>query len=685
MKPNRLINEKSPYLLQHAYNPVDWYPWCEEAFERAKKEDKTIFLSIGYSTCHWCHVMEKESFEDEEIAKILNENFISIKVDREERPDIDKIYMDICLMLNGHGGWPLTVIMTPDKEPFFVGTYFPKESRYNRAGLKDILLGVINYWKNKREDLLNRAKKVVEYIQNENKPSKENISPEVIDRGHYELKNRFDKNYGGFSSRPKFPTPHNIIFLLKYYKRKNDDYALYMAEQTLKRMRLGGIFDHIGYGFHRYSTDNMWLLPHFEKMLCDQAMLIIAYSQAYQITKNPFYKKVAEEIIEYITRDMYDRENGGFYSAEDADSEGKEGKFYLWTIEEIKNLLKDDADLFIKIFNIEEEGNFYEEATGRKTGENIIYLKKDIPELSEELKIDKDILTEKIEKWRKILFEEREKRVHPLKDDKILTDWNGLIIAALSIAGKAFENDSYINYAKSSADFILNKMYKDGRLLHRYRENEAAIDANLDDYSYFIFGLLELYEATLEDKYVENAINLTQKMIELFYDEKNGGFFFTPKDREILLTRAKEVYDGAIPSGNSVALYDLIKIQKITADLELEEKIYKTVQYFASDIKRLPSYHTFFLFALDYLFYGGYEIVITGDKQKALEVAKNINKEYIPNKVLLYLSDYVRKIAPYTENMKSDEKDINIYICKDFSCNMPVKNTEDALKLLNRG
>ncbi|GAB6071902.1 thioredoxin domain-containing protein [Venenivibrio stagnispumantis] len=685
MKPNRLINEKSPYLLQHAYNPVDWYPWCEEAFERAKKEDKPIFLSIGYSTCHWCHVMEKESFEDEEIAKILNENFISIKVDREERPDIDKIYMDICLMLNGHGGWPLTVIMTPDKEPFFVGTYFPKESRYNRAGLKDILLGVINYWKNNREDLLNRAKKVVEYIQNENKPSKENISPEVIDRGYNELKNRFDKNYGGFSSKPKFPTPHNIIFLLKYYKRKNDDYALYMAEQTLKKMRLGGIFDHIGYGFHRYSTDNMWLLPHFEKMLYDQAMLIIAYSQAYQITKNPFYKKVAEEIIEYITRDMYDRENGGFYSAEDADSEGKEGKFYLWTIEEIKNLLKDDADLFIKIFNIEEEGNFYEEATGRKTGENIIYLKKDIPELSVELKIDKDILSEKIEKWRKILFEEREKRVHPLKDDKILTDWNGLIIAALSIAGKAFENDSYINYAKSSADFILNKMYKDGRLLHRYRENEAAIDANLDDYSYFIFGLLELYEATLEDKYLENTINLTQKMIELFYDEENGGFFFTPKDREILLTRAKEVYDGAIPSGNSVALYDLIKIQKITADLELEEKIYKTVQYFASDIKRLPSYHTFFLFALDYLFYGGYEIVITGDKQKALEVAKNINKEYIPNKVLFYLSDYVRKIAPYTENMESDEKDINIYICKDFSCNMPVKNTEDALKLLNRG
>jgi len=685
MKPNRLINEKSPYLLQHAYNPVDWYPWCEEAFERAKKEDKPIFLSIGYSTCHWCHVMEKESFEDEEIAKVLNENFISIKVDREERPDIDKIYMDICLMLNGHGGWPLTVIMTPDKEPFFVGTYFPKESRYNRAGLKDILLGVINYWKNKREDLLNRAKKVVEYIQNENKPSKENISPEVIDRGYNELKNRFDKNYGGFSSRPKFPTPHNIIFLLKYYKRKNDDYALYMAEQTLKRMRLGGIFDHIGYGFHRYSTDNIWLLPHFEKMLYDQAMLIIAYSHAYQITKNPFYKKVAEEIIEYITRDMYDKENGGFYSAEDADSEGKEGKFYLWTIEEIKHLLKDDADLFIKIFNIEEEGNFYEEATGRKTGENIIYLKKDIPELSEELKIDKDILTEKIEKWRKILFEEREKRVHPLKDDKILTDWNGLIIAALSIAGKAFENDSYINYAKSSADFILNKMYKDGRLLHRYRENEAAIDANLDDYSYFIFGLIELYEATLEDKYLENVINLTKKIIELFYDEENGGFFFTPKDREILLTREKEVYDGAIPSGNSVALYNLIKIQKITADLELEEKIYKTVQYFASDIKRLPSYHTFFLFALDYLFYGGYEIVITGDKQKALEVAKNINKEYIPNKVLLYLSDYSKKIAPYTENMKSDEKDINIYICKDFSCNMPVNNTEDALKLLNRG
>jgi uncharacterized protein YyaL (SSP411 family) len=363
-KPNRLINEKSPYLLQHAYNSVDWYPWCDEAFEKVKKEDKPIFLSIGYSSCHWCHVMEKESFEDEEVAKILNENFVSIKVDREERPDIDSIYMNVCLMFNGSGGWPLTIIMTPDKKPFFAGTYFPKYSRPGKIGLVDLLTSVAEYWKNNKEDLIQRAEKVIEYLKNDFKGKSDEISKDIIDACYLDLKSRFDKEYGGFSIKPKFPTPHNIMFLLRYYYHTKEIEALKMAEKTLINMRLGGMYDHVGFGFHRYSTDREWVLPHFEKMLYDQAMLTMAYTEAYQLTKNNFYKKTAQDTITYVLRDMTSKE-GVFYSSEDADSEGEEGKFYTWTIDELKKVLNDEElSLVIKVFNVKEEGNYLEEATG---------------------------------------------------------------------------------------------------------------------------------------------------------------------------------------------------------------------------------------------------------------------------------------------------------------------------------
>lgn len=662
-RPNRLINEKSPYLLQHAYNPVDWYPWCDEAFEKAKKEDKPIFLSIGYSSCHWCHVMEKESFEDGEVAEILNKYFVPIKVDREERPDIDAVYMNVCMLFNGNGGWPLTIIMTPDKKPFFAGTYFPKHSRPGRIGLIDLLLSVAKKWQEDKEDLISRSEKVIQYLQDENKTAFSDIKIDYIHAGFYDLKGRFDNQYGGFSNRPKFPTPHNLMFLMRYYYHTKELESLSMVEKTLLNMRLGGIYDHIGFGFHRYSTDRQWLLPHFEKMLYDQAMLLMAYTECYQITKKDIYKKTAQEIIQYVIRDMTSPE-GMFYSAEDADSEGEEGKFYTWTIQEIKDILKQDADLAIKIFNIKEEGNYLEEATGHLTGRNIIHLTK-IP----------DIHYEKLEDIRKKLFEYREKRVHPLKDDKMLTDWNGLMIAGLSKAAQAFSNEEYVNYAKKSANFILNKLMIDGKLYHLYKEGEVKVEGMLDDYAFFVWGLIELYQSTGDIDYLEKAVLLTQKSIELFYDKENGGFYLS-KSKD-LIVKPKESFDGAIPSGNSVSAYNLYRLYLLTGNNDFYEKSYETLRAFSEEIKRLPSYHTMFLIAMMMHFYPAAEVVISGEKWK--EPLEELNKEFLPNKVILVKNlqnkEKLEVLSPYTKDIETDE-DFYIYLCKNFSCNLPVKDLE---------
>ena len=688
-KPNKLINEKSPYLLQHAYNPVDWYPWSEEAFEKAKKEDKPIFLSIGYSTCHWCHVMEHESFEDEEVAKIINENFVPIKVDREERPDIDNIYMNVCMMMTGGGGWPLTILMTPDKKPFYAGTYFPKESSYTRIGLKDLLLKISEMWKNEREALLNRSEKVLEHLKDyvKAKSGNEKLPSEVLDHAYQELKDRFDRYYGGFGNKPKFPSPHNFMFLLRYWKRTGKENALSMVEHSLKMMRLGGIFDQIGFGFHRYSTDERWFLPHFEKMLYDQAMLSMAYTETFQATKNPFYKKVAEEIFQYVLRDMTD-ERGGFYSAEDADSEGEEGKFYVWSIDEIREILKEDADLFIKIFNITEEGTYREEATGKLTGTNIPFLKKTLKELAQDLEMPFEELEEKVEKMRKKLFDVREKRVHPLKDDKILTDWNGLMISALSKASQAFNNPDYAESAKKSADFIISTMKgKDGGLFHRYREGEVSFKGNIDDYAFFIWGLIELYEATFETKYLEEAINLTEYTIKHFWDKENGGFFFTPDNTdEELIIRQKEVYDGAYPSGNSVMLYNLVRLSRMTGRTEFEKYAEKETKAFSFDAQRMPSAHTMFLIGFDFLINETFEIVVVGEKEEkdTKEIIRTIYDRFLPFSVLLlkYRNSNIEKIAKYTEELTQVNNKATAYVCKNFSCNLPSTDKEKILELL---
>lgn len=475
-KSNRLILEKSPYLLQHAYNPVDWYPWGSEAFEKAKREDKPIFLSSGYSTCHWCHVMEKESYEDEEVAKLMNEVFISIKIDREERPDIDGIYMNVCQAMTGSGGWPLNIIMTPEMKPFFAGTYIPKESRYGRKGMLELLPEISDIWKKNRGEAESLAVQVISSLSEEQGAGEE-LKVDVLHVAYEQLLDAFDEQHGGFGGAPKFPTPHNLTFLLRYWKRTGDKMALRMVERALTAMSMGGIYDHVGFGFHRYSTDARWLVPHFEKMLYDQALLAMAYTEVYQAIGNEEFKRTACEVFTYVMRDMTSPE-GGFYSGEDADSEGVEGKFYVWTEEEIDLALGKDSELMKKVFGIDKYGNFREE--GKSSGKNILYQRKTLPELVADLKLSADDISGRMVDAKQKLFAVREKRVHPGKDDKILADWNGLMIAAFAKGAQAFDEPAYAEAACRAADFILSRMRgKDGRFFHRYREGEPAIMAFL--------------------------------------------------------------------------------------------------------------------------------------------------------------------------------------------------------------
>jgi uncharacterized protein YyaL (SSP411 family) len=536
---NRLSREKSPYLFQHASNPVDWYPWGEEAFKKAKKEDLPIFLSIGYSTCHWCHVMEKESFEDKDVARLMNEHFVSIKVDREERPDIDNVYMKICQMITGRGGWPLTILMTPDKKPFFAGTYLPKRRRFNQIGMMDLIPRIGELWKTQRRDLLASAEKIVLALgQQSSQSSAGRINESALNLAFQQLIRGFDAHYGGFSQAPKFPTPHNISFLLRYWKRTGNDSALHMVDKTLQALQTGGIFDHLGYGFHRYSTDGSWLLPHFEKMLYDQALLAIAYTECHSATKNDLYRKTAEKIFSYVLRDMTST-NGAFYSAEDADSEGEEGKFYTWQWRELETQLGDEGlKLASEVFNVQKSGNFSDEATGTKTGANILHLTQSLDDIASELKISVKDLEKKMESLRKKLFAIREKRERPLRDDKILTDWNGLMIAALAIASRAFHRQDYREAANKASDFIISNMrLKDGQLLHRHREGESKILAYADDYAFLIWGQIELYEASFEERHLRDAIALQDTFISHFWDEKDGAFFFTSASIDPLFVR----------------------------------------------------------------------------------------------------------------------------------------------------
>ncbi len=686
--PNKLINEKSPYLLQHAYNPVEWHAWNDEAFNNAKEEDKPIFLSIGYSTCHWCHVMEKESFEDEEIAGLMNKSFVSIKVDREERPDIDSVYMAVCQVLTGSGGWPLTILMTPDKKPFFAGTYFPKESKYGRTGLKDLLPKIETLWKTERQDLLTSANQITDAMQlTSDSRFGNDFTLSIMDLAFRQYWERFDNQFGGFGNAPKFPTPHNLLFLLRYYKRTKNNEALEIVTKTLTEMRKGGMYDQIGFGFHRYSTDRHWLVPHFEKMLYDQAMLMLAFTEAYQVTGDELFKQTVYEIYEYVNRELTSVD-GGFFSAEDADSEGEEGKFYLWRTEEIRKILGDDSDLLINIFQLKEEGNFLEPFKGENHGENIFHLLKTIEVFADENKLNSEELKLMVSQSLKKLFDERDKRIHPHKDDKILTDWNGLMIAALAKAGAVFEEEKFVRSAETALQFILNNLQTpDGLLLHRFRDNDAAITANLDDYAFLIFALLELYEATFNAKYLLQADKLQKIVNKHFADEVYGGFFFTSDFAEELIIRQKEIYDGAIPSGNAVTMLNLLKLARYTGNHDYENKALDLSRAFQEQVKATPMGHPFLMVALEFMLSQSFEIVIVGNSQaeKVRTAILVLRKKFIPNKIMIYKnsdqSSVLNEISNYTASLVELNGEPAFYLCKNFTCELP---TSDFNELLNK-
>ncbi|MCL7412539.1 MAG: thioredoxin domain-containing protein [ANME-2 cluster archaeon] len=687
-KPNRLISQKSPYLLQHAYNPVDWYPWGQEAFEKAKQEEKPIFLSIGYSTCHWCHVMEQESFEDEEVAELMNEVFISIKVDREERPDIDSFYMAVCTAMTGSGGWPLTIIISSDKKPIFAGTYIPKRSMYQRAGMMELIPRVRELWETQRNDLDRLGEQIISSLRTESMKG-EGLNEKTLHDAYEQLFGIFDEQHGGFGNAPKFPSPHNLNFLLRYWKRTGDEMALHMVVKTLEAMSMGGIYDHIGFGFHRYSTDSRWLVPHFEKMLYDQALLAIAYIEGYQVTGNQEFERTVREIFTYVLRDMTDR-TGGFYSAEDADSEGVEGKFYIWTTEEIRSILGENADLVMKLFNVLDEGNFREEASTEPAGMNILHLKKTIPKLAIEFGIPEHELKVRLGSARNELFNAREKRVHPGKDDKILTDWNGLMIAALAKGARVFDEPEYEHAAKKATDFILTRMLRqEGGLYHRHRDGESAIPAFLDDYTFFTWGLIELYETTFEVSYLKTALELMDILLKNFRDTENGGYFITSDEDTDMLFSRKEIYDGAIPSGNSVAMQNLLRLGRMIGSSELDTKAIEIEQAFSKTVSHSPSGYTMLMQALDFAIGPSREVVIAGrskaDDTKAMLVA--IGHEYIPNTVVIFRptdeeSPEITGLAGFTRDLKDIEGKATAYVCQDYTCKLPTTDKQKMLEML---
>ncbi len=678
--PNRLIHEKSPYLLQHAHNPVDWYPWGEEAFAVARELDRPIFLSIGYATCHWCHVMEHESFEDEEVARLMNEAFVNIKVDREERPDIDGIYMTVAQLTTGQGGWPLTILMTPDRVPFLAATYIPRENRHGRVGMVHLVPRIQQAWAERRAELLESATSIQQRLESMAAADLggRTLGTDVLRQGFSELSASFDRQHAGFGSAPKFPTPHRLLFLLRYWRRTEVDMAREMVEQTLDSLRAGGVFDQVGFGFHRYSTDREWLLPHFEKMLYDQAMLMLAYTESIEARPDPARESVVREIAEYVLRDLTSPE-GAFYSAEDADSEGEEGKFYVWSLDEVKAVLgEEEAGRAAAAWGLKPEGNYRDEASGQTTGLNIPHL-----EPHEEA-------GGLLEGARRSLFEHRAKRERPLLDDKVLTDWNGLMIAALARAGRVLADAGLVAAARRSAAFVHGAMGSGRDLLHRYRDGEAALQANLDDYAFLAWGEIELHQATLEPDHLDRAIRLTDAMVDRFLDADRGGFFFSAAGKADLIVRQREVYDGAVPSGNSVALYNLVRLARLTGRPEYEKLVSGTASAFSRQVASQPAAFTFFLAAMDMVIGPSQELVIVGDPtaedtRSLLAVAR---EGYHPNLVVLLrppgdAGKAIAELAPFTESFGLLDGRAAAYLCSGFACERPVSEP-DALRDLIR-
>jgi uncharacterized protein YyaL (SSP411 family) len=676
---NRLIEQTSPYLLQHAHNPVDWFPWGEEAFARARQEDKPVFLSIGYSTCHWCHVMERESFEDEATAAILNEHFISIKVDREELPDIDDAYMKLIQLMTGSGGWPLSVFMTADGWPFYGGTYFPPQELQGRPGFRQVLHVVAQTWREGRDELLDSAGRIVDALKEVELPGAPMaLSEEILGQTVTDLMNRFDGAYGGFGDAPKFPQPGVLSLLLRWSYRSADTQALEMVTKTLDAMMAGGLYDHLGGGFHRYSTDAQWKVPHFEKMLYDQAMLAIVYTHAYQVTGRDAYAAVAGQTLDYVLRDMTDP-GGGFYAAEDADSEGREGAFYLWQEAQIEAVFRPQAArLFARRFGVTPEGNF-------EDGRNILHIARTVEQLSEEFGMEPQVIGHELTAAVEQLRAFRNTRPRPERDDKIITAWNGLMISALSIVGTALEQPRYVEAAQKAARFVLDELRIDGGLMRYHRDGHAVTRGFLDDYACLVAGLMDLYEASFDPHWLEEAVALAGRMMDLFEDKDGHGFFMTDSEGESLIVREKPYYDGAVPSGNAVAALSLQKLGRITSDERFSRAGRQTLEAFSESMSQSAVAMTAMLGALDYWLSPGQEVVIASAAPSpsmgldAEPMVAEVRRHFLPHAIRLFhppasepAATEIERIAPFTSPLVPIEGRTAVYICKDRTCQPPV-------------
>jgi uncharacterized protein len=682
---NRLKDATSPYLLQHAHNPVDWYPWGEEAFAKARNENKPIFLSIGYSACHWCHVMERESFENEAIARFLKEHFVSVKVDREERPDVDEIYMMAVQMMTGSGGWPMTVFLTPDLKPFYGGTYYPPVDSMGRPGFLTLLTALADAWENRSEEVFSSAEDltglVVKALSETSRGA--DVTHSLIQAAVSQLESTFDSAHGGFGHAPKFPSSPAIRLLLREYARTGRQKLLEMATVTLDKMAYGGMYDQLGGGFARYSVDNEWLVPHFEKMLYDNGQLAQAYLEAYQLTHDPLYRRIATEIFEYELRDMRDA-RGGFHSAEDADSEGQEGKFYIWSHEEIMSVLgQEDGNLFTAYYNVQPGGNFNSHEPYHK-GLNILHMPVPAHAVAAQWEISEEDLEARMEPLRAKLLALREKRVRPGLDDKVLVSWNALLISALAQGHQVLREDRYLTAATEAAHFILTDMVQDGRLLRTYRQGKSHIPAYLDDYAFFVAALIDLYETTFDLTWIEAADEFTTRMITHFWDEQGGVFFFTMNEHDNLLVRARPTQDGAIPSGNSVAALALLRLARLLDNQAHAEKARRVLQASQENMQRHPRAFLNNLLAADFLLYPPREIAIVGDpsSQQVQQFLQTVHGDFVPNKVLALLDPQAsNRIAveariPLLSDKTLVDGSPAVYVCRDFTCEQPVTDAD---------
>ncbi len=683
---NRLSNETSPYLLQHAHNPVDWYAWGDEALHKAHTENKPILLSVGYSACHWCHVMEHESFENEEIAALMNELFVNIKVDREERPDLDHIYQSVVQMLTGQGGWPLTMFLTPDQEPFYGGTYFPPDDRHGRPGFPRVLRSVADTYHNRRTDVTKSVEQIHEGLNKLTtfEEGAGDLGPDIMENAARALANQVDMVHGGFGSQPKFPNPTNLEFLLRFWKATGNVNFLNMVTLTLQKMANGGIYDQLGGGFHRYSVDSHWLAPHFEKMLYDNAQLLPLYLELYQITREPLYERVARETLAYIKREMLHSE-GGFYATQDADSEGEEGKFFVWTKAEVEALLGDDARLLCRYYDITDNGNW-------EGGNNILHLTVSMAQLAKLFNQDLDTVTERIEAGKARLFAVREQRVKPCRDEKILTAWNGLMLSGMIQASTVLGDQEALQTVRDTLAFLQRHMLRDGRLLRSYKDGQAKLEGYLDDYAFLVAALLDMFEATFEHAYFDLAVELTATMIEDFWDDAQGGFFFTGNHHKRLISRTKSGFDQAIPSGTSVATKNLLRLYHHTGREDYLQRAEQVLRLFKRHMEQQPFGFGSLLSALDFYLHKPQEIVLIGDPS-ALDtqaLLKTIHQQYIPNKTLLQLDpqnleetlDTLPLLREVLAGKAEVDRKATVYVCHNFTCSLPVTEPDALIELL---